>query len=286
MSIHIERGVFQRFEPTTTPVALVVDVSRTGREYPEEFRSMVPFSTLHDNVSMYVDQIWGDTPKLGGTMLYASFPSFWIDANRNELDIDQDLLDGEWPVPLNPTVSKLGLGLLKSKSRYGEPVHERRLTVAELADRLDRFHRPYHAELKEILARHKSAYRVVYHLSCHCMSAVGAPTHPDPGQDRADFCIGNVNGKTCSPAALDFMRTLIEGLGYSCSVNFPYAGGELNLRHGDPASGVESIFVEINKKLFIDTNTFKKTAGFEKVRQDASYILQQLAARARQENAA
>jgi N-formylglutamate amidohydrolase len=115
------------------------------------------------------------------------------------------------------------------------------------------------------------------------MSAVGAPTHPDPGQERADFCIGNINGQTCSPEALEFVRSLIEGLGYSCSVNFPYVGAELNARHGAPAAGVESIFIEINKKLFMDTKTFRKTEGFARVQQGATHILQQLAARARKQ---
>jgi N-formylglutamate amidohydrolase len=280
MTIHIERGIFQRFDPTSTPLPLVVDVSRSGREYPEEFRSMVPFTTLHDNVSMYVDQIWGSTPKVGGTLLYASFPSFWIDANRNELDIDADLIEGEWPVPLQPTVSERGLGLLKSKSRYGEPVHERKLTVAEVEERLDGYYRPYHAELSQVVSRQKSAFGFAYHLSCHCMSAVGAPTHPDAGQQRADFCIGNVDGKTCSPEALEFTRALIVDLGYSCSVNFPYVGGEINLRHGDPAGGVESIFIEINKKLFMDTKTFRKTEGFDRVQRDATHILHEFADRA------
>ncbi|HWA37049.1 MAG TPA: N-formylglutamate amidohydrolase [Burkholderiales bacterium] len=273
MATHLMRGVFQRFDPVVRPVPVVVDVSRSGREYPEEFRSNVPFTVLHDNVSMYVDQIWGEAPNLGATLLYASFPSFWIDANRNELDIDADLIEGEWPVPLQPTVSKRGLGLLKSKSRYGEPVHERKLTVAEVMERLDRYHRPYYAELGQNIRRLRSSFGFVAQLSCHCMSAVGAPTHPDPGKDRPDFNLGNVNGKTSSKEFIEFVEATLKGLGYSVGMNFPYNGGELNARFGDAAGGVESIMVEINKKLFMDTKTFKKTAGFERIRADATKVL-------------
>jgi N-formylglutamate amidohydrolase len=273
MSMHVVRGVFQRFDPVVRPVPVIVDVSRSGREYPEEFRSNVPFTALHDNVSMYVDQIWGEAPNLGATLLYASFPSFWIDANRNELDIDAELIEGEWPVPLQPTVSKRGLGLLKSKSRYGEPVHERKLTVAEVMERLEKYHRPYYAELAQNLERLKSGFGFVAQLSCHCMSAVGAPTHPDPGQDRPDFNLGNVNGKTCSKEFMAFVESTIKSLGYSVGVNFPYNGGELNARFGAPDKGVESIMVEINKKLFMDTRTFKKTPGFERIRADATKVL-------------
>src|SRR3954452_7016973 len=192
----VEPGLFHRFEPTVPPVPIVVDVSRSGREYPIDMRSPVPFTAIHDNVSVYVEEIWGDAPSYGATLLYALFPHMYIDANRHELDIDPELIEGEWPVPLQPTVSKRGLGLLKSKSRYGEPMQERKLAVAEVMSRLDRFHRPYHRELKSNLDRLKSAYGFVYQLSCHCMSAVGAPTHPDAGKERADFCLGNLNGKS------------------------------------------------------------------------------------------
>ena len=280
--MHIVRGVLQRFDPVVPPAPVLVDVSRSGREYPEEFRSNVPFSVLHDNVSMYVDQLWGEAPKFGATLLYASFPSFWIDANRDELDIDPELIEGEWPVPLQPTVSRRGLGLLKSKSRYGEPVHERKLTVAEVMERLEKYHRPYYAELGQNLARLKSAFGTVFQLSCHCMSAVGAPTHPDPGKERPDFNLGNLDGSTSSPEFIGFVDAQIRALGYSCGINFPYKGGELNRRFGAPREGVESIMIEINKKLFMDVKTFKKKPEFGKVQADVTQILAAIVNHARE----
>ncbi len=280
--VYMKRGVFQRFDATVPPVPVLVDVSRSGREYPELFRSMVPFTVLHDNVSMYVDDLWGGAPDFGATLLYASFPSFWIDANRNELDIDPELIEGEWPVPLQPTVSKRGLGLLKSKSRYGEPVHERKLTVAEVMARIEQYHRPYYAELKQHLDRMRSAWGFAYQLSCHCMSAVGAPTHPDPGEQRPDFCLGNINGQTSTAEFIEFVKGAIESLGYSCRINFPYTGGELNARFGDATGKTESIMVEINKKLFMDTATFGRKPGYPKVKADVTRVLQAVVNRARE----
>ena len=280
--VYMKRGVFQRFDATVPPVPVMVDVSRSGREYPELFRSMVPFTVLHDNVSMYVDDLWGAAPDHGATLLYASFPSFWIDANRNELDIDPELIEGEWPVPLQPTVSKRGLGLLKSKSRYGEPVHERKLTVAEVMARIEQYHRPYYAELQQNLDRMRSAWGFAYQLSCHCMSAVGAPTHPDPGQQRPDFCLGNINGQTSTAEFIEFVKSTIESLGYSCRINFPYTGGELNARFGDTTGRTESIMVEINKKLFMDTATFDRKPGYPKVKADVTRVLKAVVDRARE----
>lgn len=279
MNMHIQRGVFQRFDPTVPSVPLVVDVSRSGREYPEEFRSMIPFTTLHDNVSMYVDQIWSATPDVGGTMLYASFPNFWIDVNRHELDIDADLIEGQWPKTLQPTRSRTGLGLLKSKSRHGEPVHERKLTIDEVMERLDGYYHPYHAELKALLARHNTQFGKVYHLSGHCMSETGAATHADAGKPRADFCLGNRNGETCSAELMEFVGKIITDDGYSCTFNEPYQGGEIVRRYGAPTRGIESLQIEINKRQFMDVTTFKKTNGFLAIQATATRILRALAER-------
>jgi N-formylglutamate deformylase len=281
MQMHVQPGLLYRYDPVTYPVPLVIDVSRSGREYPPDMRSQVPFTAIHDNASMYVEEIWGDAPKYGGTLLYALFPHMFIDANRNELDIDPDLVEGEWPVPLKPEVSKRGLGLLKSKSRYGEPVQEKKLTYAEVEDRLNRYHRPYHAELRSIIDRQKAAFGFVYHLTCHCMSAVGAPTHVDPGQERADFCIGDRKGIGANEEFVQAFEKELKGLGYTFTRNTPYDGGEIVTRYGNPAEGIETIMVEINKKRFMDVKTFRKNDGFEGIKTAANALMEALAKSAR-----
>jgi N-formylglutamate amidohydrolase len=279
--VYVEPGVFYRYDPVQLPVPVVVDVSRSGREYPIDMRSPVPFTAIHDNVSVYLEDIWGDAPRYGATMLYALFPHMYIDANRHELDIDPDLVEGEWPVPLQPTVSKRGLGLLKSKSRYGEPVQERKLTYAEVEERLNRYHRPYHRELRSIIDRVHASYGFVYHLTCHCMSAIGAPTHPDPGKERADFCLGNMNGASASDQVMDEIAAVIRKRGFSCTFNNPYTGGEINRRYGEPSNGIDTVMVEINKKRFMDTSTFRRNDGYAEIKATANDVLATLSKAAR-----
>lgn len=276
----VEPDVFYRFDPATAAVPVIVDVSRSGRLYPADYRSPLPFNTVHDNVSMHVDEIWKDAPAHGATMLHALFPNTYIDANRHELDIDPDLLDEPWPGPLE-FVSKSGLGLLKTKSRYGETFHERKFTVAEVQQRLDRYYRPYHRELASIADRMLTAHGFYYNLSCHCMSAVGAPTHADAGKERMDFCLGNLKGTSSTTDFIEFVAEVIRAQGFTCSVNTPYSGGELNRRYGAVDGTRESIMVEINKRTFMDVKTFCKTAGFDAVQGAARAVLQAVAQRAR-----
>jgi N-formylglutamate deformylase len=276
--IHAQPGLFLRYEPAAAPVPLLVDVSRSGREYPPQYRTPLPFTTVHDNVSMYLEDLYAATPTLGGTLLYCCFPNTWIDVNRNELDMDPAVVDGQWPVPLKPTARTLeGLGLIKTRSRYGEPFQERKLTVAEIEERLDLYYRPYHAELKRIVGALHGRFGVLRQISCHCMSAVGAPTHPDAGKPRADFCVSDLHGRTASREAMELVVETLKSYGYSVSVNDPYVGNELIARHGNPALGVDSIQVEINKKLFIDTQTFRKTSGYAKLKTDLGRLLKTVA---------
>lgn len=264
---HIEPGVFIRYEPIGEERPVVVDVSRSGREYPCDFRSPLPFSDLHDNISMHVEDLMGDATSFGATMLYACFPNTYIDANRDELDIDPELVEADqWPVPLQPTISKRGLGLLKSVSRYGDPLQERKLTYAEVERRLDGYHRPYNRELSRLIREKRDRFGYALQLTCHCMSAVGAPTHPDHGQDRADFCIADGEGTTSIPETTELLVETLRATGHSVSINTPYTGGPLMTRNADPSGGIDSLMIETNKRLFMSTETFEKTDGFASTR--------------------
>jgi N-formylglutamate deformylase len=266
-NIEIRPGVFMRIDPESAPVPVLIDVSRSGREYPHDFRSPVPFTDVHDNVSMYVEDLYAIGPSLGASLLYACFPNTYIDTNRSAADIDETLLEGKWPGPIKQSdFTARGLGRLKRLSRYGEPLQERKLTVHEVQHRLATYHEPYHLELARILRTLKQQQRVAFQQSCHCMSAVGAPTHVDHGKPRADCNLGNMNGATCSPEFLAFLTKTLHDLGHSVSINFPYCGGELVARHADPGQGIESVFIEVNKKLFIDIKTFKKTPNFARLK--------------------
>lgn len=275
--IAINPGIFLRYDPAGAAVPVLVDVSRSGREYPPDFRSPLPFTEVHDNVSMYVEELCGAAPSLGATLLYACFPNTYIDTNRSAQDIDESMIEGKWPGPITKSdFTERGLGLLKRLSRYGTQMQERKFTVGEVQERLSRYHEPYHLELGRVLHDFHKQHGAAWQVSFHCMSAKGAPTHADPGQERSDFCIGDVKGKTCTPEFLELVETSLRELGHTVSVNFPYYGGYLTARHSNPANGINSIFIEINKRMFIDINSFKRTDGFARTKSSIEGLLRRI----------
>jgi len=52
--------------------------------------------------------------------------------------------------------------------------------------------------------------------------------------------------------------------------------------HGNPAHGADSVQIEVNKKLFMDTRTFRRTPGFAKLKADIDALLRAVAVDTRQ----
>jgi len=262
----VEQGIFYRYDPETFPVPVFIDVSRSGKEYPTDMRSPLSFNVMHDNVSAYVEELFGDAPRYGATMLEALVPHMFVDLNRNALDIDPSIIEGEWPLPLQPDKLKPHLGLIKSKSRYGEPVQEKKIAYADVEERLDRYYRPYHREFRSIVDRLKSSYGFVYHLTCHCMPDVGPPTEHHSGAKREDVCLGNRFGASASKHFTKLVADSLRSSGLTCAINEPYSGREITRIYGNPDNGIDSIQIEVNKSLFMNVDTFRKTEGFDAVK--------------------
>lgn len=72
------------------------------------------------------------------------------------------------------------------------------------------------------------------------------------------------------------MASTLKGLGHTVSVNFPYYGGYLTARHADPARGIDSVFIEIDERLFIDINTFKRTDGFARTQASVEALVRRV----------
>ena len=109
------------------------------------------------------------------------------------------------------------------------------------------------------------------------MSAVGAPTHPDAGKPRADFCVSDLRGETAAHAAMELIVETLKSYGYSVSVNTRTSETSSSSRIANPTRRIDSIQVEINKKLFMDTQTFRATDGLTKVRVDLDRLLRTVA---------
>jgi len=261
-------------------VPLVLDSPHSGTEYPADFRPAASMDELRRAEDTHVDELFSAGPAVGATLIAARFPRSYIDANRSLLDIDASLLDAPWPGPAVPgRKTQLGVGLVFRLLDNGAPIYDRKLSVAELKERIVRYHQPYQKAVKDALDRVHAHFGAVWHINCHSMSAVSNQVSEEgPGKARADFVLGDRDGATCEPGFTRFVGEKLREMGYDVKVNDPYKGVELVRAFSDPARQRHSLQVEINRRLYMDERTRAKSAGFDPLKANLDKLLAAVAA--------
>jgi N-formylglutamate deformylase len=161
-------------------------------------------------------------------------------------------------------------------------MYARKLAAREVQARIDRYWRPYHAELAAILDARHDRFGAVWHINCHSMPAVGDALADDPGRERADMVLGDRDGTTCEPAFTRLVATTLRDLGYSVAVNDPYKGVEIVRRHGRPAESRHSLQLEVKRTLYMDEQTLEPHSGFLQLEADLSRLTSALASHVRE----
>ena len=180
---------------------LVCDSPHSGTIYPPDFQSALALAQLRQTEDTDIEALWAGVPAVGGTLVAALFPRCYIDPNRALDDLDPSLLDGTWPVPLSPgPKSKLGYGLIFSKVNADSPIYNRRLTVSEVQQRIDRYWQPYRSALDDEIQSAYQTFGCVWHLNLHSMpqnayERLGIKTD----KPLADFVLGDRDGASCEP---------------------------------------------------------------------------------------
>lgn len=275
--------VLVRHDPVGCRVPVLFDSPHSGLVYPPDFDFICPLTALRHAEDAYVDELFGAAPEYGATLLAALFPRSYIDANRSPEDIDPSMLDGTWPEPLAPTEkSSLGMGLIRTLCKPGMPIYDGRLPVEQAMERIDRYYRPYHAQVAGTLETLAGIFGEVWHLNCHSMPSIqfireqgGLSSADIP--EAADFVLGDRDGSTCESSFTHFMADTLRSLGYTVAINQPYKGVELVRRYANPAGGRHSLQLEINRRLYMNEDTLEKHGGFDRVQGHLTTVIRDIA---------
>lgn len=257
-------------------VPLVVDSPHSGLKFPADARCVAPADALLTSWDAYVDRLMASTPEAGGTLIAASFHRAYIDANRDELDVDRELLGEPWPELVPTAYSARGMGLIRRWALPGVPMYDRPLAVSEVKRRITHYYRPYHAALQKALDEAHQQFGAVWHVDCHSMKSTGNAMNVDSGQARPDLVISDGEGTTADPQFTAWAAQCWRDLGYRVNVNDPYKGGGIVRRYGAPHLKRHSIQLEFNRKLYMNEATFEPNAGIEKLEDDVRTFLIQL----------
>ncbi|MSU65160.1 MAG: N-formylglutamate amidohydrolase [Opitutus sp.] len=265
----------------TAPV--IFDSPHSAIDYPEDFAPTASREAIRTTWDAFVDELFGHVPAAGATLLAARFPRAYIDANRAVSDIDPDLLETPWPEPVELSEhTRSGMGLIRRFALPGVPMYERKLSVAEVRRRIDRFFIPYRQALQTAIDAAWGRHGVVYHFNCHSMKSRGNAMNRDNGATRPDLVISDRDGSTAAPEFTAWVADYFARLGYEVKINDPYRGADIIRTHGQPARGRTSIQIELNRALYMNEATFQRGPGFAEVQDHLTAFARAVAERTRQ----
>lgn len=111
----------------------------------------------------------------------------------------------------------------------------------------------YHEKLTNVVKEKLETIGFVNIIDCHSFSDYPFDSDLDKSENRPDICLGVDNFHTP-----DWLVTLCKNyfteLGYNVKINSPYSGTLVPLKYYKKNNKVNSIMIEINRKLFLDKN--------------------------------
>ena len=176
----------------------------------------------------------------GATTVRATFHRYCIDANRDPAGTS--LYPGQNTTGLVPLTNFDDVPIW----REGEEP-----TQAGVAERVARFHAPYHAALLAEIERVRALNGVAILYDCHSIRS-RVPFLFDG--TLPDFNIGTDGGRTCDPAIeRAAVETCAAGDGYTSVLNGRFRGGWTTRHYGRPETGVHAIQMELAQATHLAT---------------------------------
>lgn len=258
-------------------VPLVFDSPHSGTSYPDDYDYCIDYNLLRRAEDTHVHELYDHVPSQGALFLKALFPRSYIDLNRSLVDVDNKLLEGEWPHELAPSAkTEHGIGLIWRRIRNQDDIYNRKLSIKEVEQRINKCWKPYHQKLENMIRETHDKFGVCYHIDCHSMPSQSVDSAIYESKDRADFVLGDRDGSTCKSELTEFVAERLKSRGYSVTVNDPYKGAELVRAYANPANNIHSLQIEINRALYMNEDSFEKNSNYANLKIDLEWFTGEL----------
>jgi len=236
---------------------VLLSVPHSGRDYPAWLVEMAAagrpsLTALEDPL---VDRLVWRAMGRGAGAVIAQTPRAAIDCNRSEDEVDPSVVDGARRSRLTAR-ARGGLGIVPGRTLQHGHLWRRPITPAQLADRIDQAHRPYHRAIDDQLSLLVDRFGCALLLDCHSM--------PPPAAGIAPIIFGDRRGRTADAWLSQEALNIAQRCGFEAGLNDPFAGGHVIERHARPAHAVHALQIEIDRRCYLDKKLSAPGPGFDK----------------------
>jgi N-formylglutamate amidohydrolase len=270
---------FEIMEPAAWRAPIIFNSPHSGSVYPHEFlnASRIELAALRRSEDSFMDELIGHLSDRGFPVVRVNFPRSYIDVNREPYELDPRMFSGRLPSFANTRSMRVagGLGTIPRVVGDGQEIYRERFSVDDALARIEALYKPYHRALRRLINKAHQAFGTVVVVDCHSMPSIGM-SRDEP--KRPDVVIGDRYGTSCAPLLPDRVEEIMSRLGYSVGRNKPYAGGFITEHYGNPASGLHTIQLELNRAIYMDERRRERGPRFAQVTADFAALADALAA--------
>jgi N-formylglutamate amidohydrolase len=270
---------FEIAEPATWRAPIIFNSPHSGSVYPEQFlaASRIDLAGLRRSEDSFMDELVSGLTDAGFPVVRVNFPRSYVDVNREPYELDPRMFSGRLPSFANTRSMRVagGLGTIPRVVGDGQEIYRERLSVDDALGRIELLYKPYHRALRRLIHKAHQAFGTVILVDCHSMPSVGI-SREEPR--RPDIVIGDRYGTSCAALLPDAVEDAMSALGYSIGRNKPYAGGFITEHYGNPASGLHTVQIELNRAVYMDERRRERGPRFLQVAADFMTLADALAA--------
>jgi N-formylglutamate deformylase len=160
-------------------------------------------------------------------------------------------------------MAQFGMGVLYEKTDSGDIM---RIINPGLRKKiLEEYYWKHHQRLNNALNIQLEQYRKVVILDCHSYPEIPIERSLVKTTFRPDFNIGTDAYHT-PQELIDISVDFFNQKGYSLGIDLPYTGSIVPLEHYQKNNNVQSIMLEINRKLYLKENLSEKSDNYETIK--------------------
>ena len=208
----------------------------------------------------------------------AHFPRCYVDVNREPYELDPRMFEGRLPSFANTRSMRVagGLGTVARVVGDAQEIYDRRISVNDALRRIESLYKPYHRALRRLFTK-------CIAISARRSWSIATPCRRPPGpagmSGRAPtWCWATATAPVACRRFRKPSRARCARFGYAVSRNKPYAGGFITEHYGNPAAGLHTIQLEINRGLYMDERRFERSADFSRLASHLQALADRLAA--------
>lgn len=171
-------------------------------------------------------------------------------------------------------MSRYGMGAVYTRTVNGNILRDN-LTQRERNRLMKKYYFPHHDLLTSAVTRAIDNYDKCLIIDCHSFPSTPLRFEENKSLERPDICLGTDKYHT-PEEILDLFRKSFIKKGYSIKENHPFAGTIVPIKYYHLNKDVYSIMIEINRKLYLDEKTGKKSRLFRTLNDNLEYILKEI----------